>query len=1257
MILRQLKAYLFLALLIPILLVGILGRTSFHTKYIESYINNRISSSDWNFSLEKSSGFLFSTFYFENIQITDLNKSVYSIKKTAININLLSLLLGEWTLDLASFEGINGIIYNTKKNNKKTFKFSQFLKVPFNIKSLFINGKLNRSINENKYDINFFIGGSFTKKNGNNLSCDIFKVNIDNKPNLSFDLKELLIHEDSLNISLNHFNGKAFNLPVNGGFVFNKNTLIMKGELELVEFSIPEDLFDKIPMKNKFSKFKVKLDLETDLNYFSGNISLKNELGLNTNGKFLVSKDNKTWFLKNLKLNGENSELTINGLLEDRERVNCYINLSNLDLSRWMNGQKETDLSGLLILDASLENYSTLDQIDLTLEVLEEKLFHQGEISINGQISYKDSILTTIDPVLLFVEDNYLTIEGKGDFRNNEVSLLTILEKANIELVNNFLPGDFISGSATGKLNINGKFDSPTASSELLCENVKIEGFLLESLELVSKVQIDDDTFSGFLDVKAGEGTWREYSFESGTLGAIFNKDEIILDNCHFKSGKDFFQASGSIKNLKDYKIERLQIAYQNNYLVNSKDVVFSLSDSTFESLPFEFHINDGMLEGILKKKKGIEGHFKMSNFDANVLTQFIDDNRLKVSGLVFGEVSVNSNAINTDLDIDISLKNGSYMEQKFNEMIISCLLRNNVLHIDDISMTKKDEVGFNLSGIYPFTSTKGRIPSISIVSNFSNFPLKFINLFSPNFFQLEGQASGEFLINGSLQKSYYDYSLNVNNMYFDLVNLGKVALKGSYNNNKLYVDRFNSISSDGEINSSGSIPFDLNLGSKNLGQLFSDDILDFHIDSKMKKLPFLTPYISDLDSVIGNFSMTLSLSGFPKDIQRNGKLSIENGLMYSMQLTDPIKALNGKAVIDKNILKVDEMFALVYNPRSNYIEQKKPNTQIVGSIDISQFFKPKYNLSIKAKDVSYELLSIDISGLANLDLNISGRDTVEIVGKIESIDAEIFYEFNTEEIGTALDDNGVVMSYNLNIPLRSSAFFQNSQIDAELLGEINLSQKGHQEIDFGGQIIVENGSVFSYKDNFNDLQGFVSFDNKGFNPFVDVNAYTFIEDERINLRITGGIEDLDIVLESGSGFSESDILELLTWGKRFEDQEMTSTGFGNQTVSILGSLLENQLEKNLKESNIGMMNYVDDIDIKGAASLLQGADEDFELTAKRKIGDKTYLNLSYKRSFSLNQDQSQIGVEYKLSRHFSVVGNMDREGNLNLKYRYRYAY
>ena len=81
-------------------------------------------------------------------------------------------------------------------------------------------------------------------------------------------------------------------------------------------------------------------------------------------GEFYISRENNTWFLKKLKLIGENSELTINGLLENRERINSYINLKNLDKGRWMNDQKETSLSGLLILDASLANYTTLDQID-----------------------------------------------------------------------------------------------------------------------------------------------------------------------------------------------------------------------------------------------------------------------------------------------------------------------------------------------------------------------------------------------------------------------------------------------------------------------------------------------------------------------------------------------------------------------------------------------------------------------------------------------------------------------------------------------------------------------------------------------------------------------------------------------------------------------------------------------------------------------------------------------------------------------------
>ena len=37
------------------------------------------------------------------------------------------------------------------------------------------------------------------------------------------------------------------------------------------------------------------------------------------------------------------------------------------------------------------------------------------------------------------------------------------MEKADIDLINSFLPGNFVSGKATGNLKINGKISSPSA--------------------------------------------------------------------------------------------------------------------------------------------------------------------------------------------------------------------------------------------------------------------------------------------------------------------------------------------------------------------------------------------------------------------------------------------------------------------------------------------------------------------------------------------------------------------------------------------------------------------------------------------------------------------------------------------------------------------------------------------------------------------------------------------------------------------------
>ena len=1251
------KKYILVTGSIIILVLIFLFRSVVWGEYLQTKLNEQIALSGWRMDVGTSSGHLFGTTHLNDVTLGHTSGSLILIDKTSVNFGVLSSIFSTPVLDLISVEGMNAQLSGDIYQSNSTQKNNSLLNIPYHIRSFFVDGKITTNIKGKKYTVNLMAGGGLTGMETPSLNFDLLKISMADKSNLSCHFHNLVLGHDGSVYFLRDVKGDFLDLPIMGNIAFDQPNSRLTGTIDVMNFSFPEELFSTLPLQTKFSTFTGKFNFESDLNYFNGKLILENELGLDMKGQFSVGKEKTAWVVKNLELTGERSRLTLNGLWEEGERISCYMNLDNLDLGRWMKNQNPTQMSGLFILDGGLTNSGSLDQIDMTLEMVESKLFNQGDVSIHGQLSYKDSIIATIDPVMLMVGDSYLTLDGQGNFASNTVDFLMDLEKADIELVNSFLPGDFISGKATGKLKVHGNIHSPSATAELICENVKVSDFHLQSIELNSQITVTDTIPSGFVDIKAGKGRWKDRSFESGTVNATLKNKSVVIENCHFKSGDDFLQASGTFDGLDQYKIDRVQLAYQSNYLVNSRPLLFSIQDSILQVDPFEFHINDGMMEGVITGGSNPEGRFKMSNFDAEILTQFLKDERLKFSGLIFGEIWIQSTGNELDLDADLSLKRGMYMSEPFDEMVLSCLYKNGMLHLDDISMTREGSMGLQANGIIPFRQSQTGHSSISLKSSFSNLSMEFIHRFIPKFFTLKGSTSGFLHLKGTPEKTQFKYDLEINESLFDVIALGHFTSKGKYDGRKLFVESAKSIRDDGTITAYGSVPFDLNIGSSEFGQFFNHDSINFHAQAQLGSLPFLSPYLSDLDSARGNFDISLSLTGPAEQIQRSGYVNIKNGKLYTLLISDPITAIDGAATMKNNQLVIQDLIAMLYHPNGKYPKPRKQNVTIMGSVDFSKFFNPGYNLRIKGKEASYRLLALDISGQSNLNVTISGKDTVSIAGTIETQDANVFYEFTTEDVGTALpEESEIVMSYNLNIPIRGTALFQNSQIDAQVTGELSLTQMGYQEIDFGGQIIVEDGSVFSYKDNFKELQGLVSFDNKGFNPFIDVNAYTMIDDERIDLRMMGGIDDLDIILESRSGFSESDILELLTWGKRFEDQKLTSTGFGNQTVSILGSLLENQLEKNF--TSMGMMNYVDDINISGAAGLLQAAEEDFEFTANKQIGDKTFLNLSYKRSFSLNQEQHQIGVEYKLNRHFSVVGGFDKEtGKLNLKYRYRYAY
>ena len=1250
-----------------ILVLYFFSYSFFWQPFIIKQVNNALNKFDISVQSVSMSGNLLSDIKGRELQVTHPSFGNIFIDNFTINVDYAYSLFGVISFDKIFIEGI--LIDSTRQSFESNILKIQ--KFPIRVDRFSVGGQIPLQFQKEILFFNGYVEGKVLLKD--ELKLDLSRLSLKNEGDSSIlfqmDDFDLITNNDSLIVK--NFSGKIGNAPVNGKMLYLEKEEKIFGSLDIAEFAISKELFSKTPLKGKFEKISGKVDFHSIKGNLSGELSISNELGLKMAGNIDIVKSEDNILLKSLNLNGEDSNLRVNGVWEKDQRISGYFYLDSLDLSRWLIEQEATLLSGMAILEGSMNKNNALENIELTLEVAEYGVLMSDESSFHGTILYSDSTVSTVDPVMLIIGESILSIDGEVDLKTRSVNIVSELENADIEIINNFWMDEFKGGVATGKLIIRGTIDKPDVVADLNCQNIRYKDFSMRAINFHSEMESDSDFPSGFVNLKIDGGKWRSENFDSGTLDISFSKNRMIIENCHFKAGNDYLLISGSWLSKNKYKIDRVQSAYQNNYLVNAKPIFVMYQDSAVSVDPFEIHINDGILDGVLTFGSSSEGRLKMSNFDANVITQFMDNKYLDLSGIVFGEISFQDYGKKLKYDVDVALKKGSYLGNSYDQMTLSFMLNSGNVIIDDFSFTSDTTLGFQLSGILPTTKAPSKQADVSLNATFKDLPLSMVHRLIPKFFNLEGIASGELKIGGKSEKTEIDYNVSIKNAVFDRLQLGKLKSKGFYSGKLLSVEYANSLNGFESIKSKGDIPFDLNLGSNNFGQFFEQAPIDYQASAYLKSMFFLSSYVSELDSIRGDVSINLSLSGNAKSIIRNGNISISNSSVFTTLLDNPITSVDGNALLKKNELVISYMngASVDNNKKSN---EDHDNIMVSGSIDFSKFFEPDYNItvnSINNKNIYIEAMPIDLVGVVDsINVKVFGKDTVNITGLVEVADMTLFHEFISEDVGERLVTNdGIIMSYSINVPIKNEGRFQNSQVDAIMIGEISLSKTGNDFWNIGGEVFIDDGSILSFKDNFSGLNGYVYFDNNGINPDMDLIASTTIADEEIRLRVKGDLDNADLVLESSSGFSESDIIELLTFGSRFEDQSMLSNGFGVQATSVLGSLLETQLEKNLEEMSSLKLLKPDEIDVSGTASFISGQNlsasernelEDFKISAKKKFGSKTYANLSYKKSFSLtNPDQLQIGVEYKLNRNLSLVGNMDDKGNLHLKYRYRYAY
>lgn len=1232
--------------------------TSIWKDQIESYINRELlNDSEWTMSIGSIRGNLLFEVTGTDIKIEDHKNEVYiEVPVLTFDINVLSSILEAPTIEFIKVHDFLVSIKKMEKSDGSVQSNKELMNVPILVDALDITGRLYFPGIEPNIEINIELIGSILKENGKiewNIT-DFVLTDMDSL--VCLRLENSSIEIDSRTITAYPLTGQLSSIPIDGKIVYSPLlSEKLNGKISFEDYAIPENLYEKIPLKHKFSKISGEVTVSTDFHALTGDLILENELGLNMAGDFSLSRDEDHVLLNHLNLHDNFTQLSISGLVERSGRITGRTELSDFDISQWLVDQRKTNLNGVLLLDGNTDRGQITD-VTMTVEVIESMLYSKDAISLSGSITYHDSILTFLDPLFVGVGPSSIKVQGKADFQSNLIDLELDLDHADVFLVNNFWADTLEQGTATGSLNIKGSLSQPEIRGEVNCKNVIYKDFYLGSALLNLNINNGFDVTDGFVRLQFEEGIWyrteKEYQWDHGTLDAAFYPDRIDLENLHIFSGDNFIQLSADLKKDNSATINRIQILYDQHYLINPKPLNITYGNQKINLKQFLLHIDDGIVEGYFSKNEEIDALIKLSNIDAGIVSYLTDDSRMKMSGTAFGECSMKISDKVTDITVDLTIKEGEFANQPFNDMILSFFIHDGILSIENISLTNQGLTGAQVSGIVPLKDTEVKIP-FNLESSFHNLNIEVFTQFIPNRFKLEGQISGDYNLSGNNDQTKFDFNVEIENAKFDRILLGFVTGEGYYDGSFL---NFNSFSSDfGEkyITGSASLPMDFNMGSDRFGKAVLGDPVQVEVKGQGDQLWFMDPYITIIDSIDADFDMVLQIYGTWEKLIRDGSVSLKNGTIYTSLIEDPIYNVSGSGTWENNILSIPEMKGLMWEQKT-----KKQNVTVSGNLDMSKFFRPHYDLDMKGNNLYFAAISEDLNGKVDADITITGKDTITIAGKIPVIDVEMYKEFISSSVGEAsVSKNAIIMDYQVTFPVDGDFTLMNNQIDATFGGEVSISRTGNAPADFLGEAFIKEGKFYYSSNIFTITQGFFSFGKKGFNPFMDISAHTDIDDERIEISFNGLLDNPQLILSSESGFSQSDILELLTWGRRFEDQEFSSTGFGTQAAARIESWFEQQLDRKFMQiSGLEDLGIIEDLSITGTGNLINPSNGK-EFSIKAGLSDNLSLNYAYKRSFSLTNPSHAVGVEYKKNRYFSIIVGIDEQKKVHAKYRLRYSY
>ncbi len=987
----------------------------------------------------------------------------------------------------------------------------------------------------------------------------------------------------------------------------------------------------------------------------------------------------------NLELNGQ--QITLSGNLKATGASRIEARFSAVDPAEFIPGAAKMILDGRVTANfpAGVEHWeSMLVTLDL------DRLQYQGkQVSrVRGRIARDGDIWSITDTVSSRLPGSDVQLWGNIDAAERALDIELYLQADSLAPLLAMFDLPEVSGLAEGQMWISGSAASPSLTGALLLSNTRYAG-LSAGQSFVQFVLQDVRAHpNGRLLASLGDLDLFGLPAEGTELELFLSGDTLWANYLRIYQGVERLATKGFARLVHPYELvlDTVTVTRNTEPLAAGPLILRETAEGSI-AISSGIEVAGGSigLSGVWDSRADFDIDLSVENIDLERLYRFLGQ-PAAYRGIVVAGGNIANRGNRLELSGELQASNGASGEIPFSRVESTFDISAGTLTLHNLDWTGL-EGSWAAQGSFVYADDPGRfgslgeVTAINLQGSLDHYQFHEMQPALPWTMQTSGLLSGTFQVTGSPEAPHYVADLRAAAPRFDRITGQWLSGNLDYQDKLLTFKNLELRTASGHYTGGGYLPVDLGPTAEKL-DVIRDRPVNLLFKGAASELEFLPPYFDEIDSLHGDYRMELALSGTFERLIRDGWIGVQDGRAELFMMENPITSIAGRVVIEANQLRVLNMTGKTPKVSASSVmgqvgafisriggqaNRDESHIEVSGTMDMTEFFHPGFNLQMTGSKVYFATPLREIEAVGNASFSVVGKDTIHIDGQFIPDPGALV--FAAEIIGPRSynvpePDGGVLIMHNINIPFYGGALVKNSEVDAEVEGEITLTATGSEDFRFAGNVELVRGT-FDYNGyNFEIIEGSVLLDPSEFNPQFYIRAVTEVELPastdfnssgppeleltEITLTMAGKLDEPNLLLESNStAYTQSDLLQLLALGDASLAIPDAVATAGRSVSNLILRELQRDAQKTVGLDRLRILTG-------GSRSTLPGQ-SGIRVSLGKRLSPRLYVGIQADPTLSFNQYQYRVA--YRLNRNMSLEGSLDPNGLYQVNYRIKYRY